>query len=208
MPTDVLSCCLDLSRHRCQVHRHSYDLVKLVNAARTTGMLVLLPAAFHIACMVPLERIASTRCFDGMLPINRETVVFGRQRFTRLAQETTYKILFSNERHLSPLCQDPLSCHLLRHSLIKRLESDPCGFVRPFKAPNTFLKYDAVTRLCGPCRAELTSSHIQGRKETWILLPSTFDLPCWSENVNARNEMMYGSGDGDDDSLIFFTTDR
>lgn len=192
-PADVPSCCLGRSRQLCQVHRHSYNLIDLVNAARTTGMLCLLPSALHIACMVPFPTIVMSRRFDEMLPVNLDAVIYGQRCLHNLARETSYRALFSDDRHISPLCINPMRCHTHRHTLIKRLERDPCGFVRPFKAPSTFFNYDSVKQLCDPCRAELIRSHMEGRKEAWERLPSVFDLPSWAEMLETRQEMMHGS---------------
>lgn len=189
-PTDVPSCCLGRSRHLCQVHRYSYNLVDLVNAARTTEMLALLPAALHIACMVPLTTIVKSGRFDGMLQVNRDAVIYGQRRLDNLARETSYRVLFSDARSISPFCQNRLECHLQRHALIKQLERDPCGFVRPFKAPSTFLNYGPVKKLCNSCQAELTSSHLQGRKEAWERLPLIFDLPSWADMLQTQREIM------------------
>lgn len=157
----------------------------VVNLARETNALVLLPAALLFCCANEITDIFRGVTFNGMhidLSVqDQEAVVLGRHRLAQRARRFTHRAMFTVPTS-SDLCKDPRGCH--RTSLTYLHEFNVRGWINPFEEPVR----EGWPVFCTYCRAQKMKVYAESIVGVWAHLPSAFNLPAW-DTLKATTEL-------------------
>lgn len=171
--------------------RHSpADLVSLLNVARTAGLLILLPAAFLLACEDSIDTILGAgSAFRDLSEINFDWLFKGQRHLFCIARSDVFSAIYSKTRDISPHCLSTNVCHTARHAIMAEfVEIEDHGTLNAF-SPVDFNKPPASS-LRVNCHTVFKDSYVSGRKKAWENLPADFGLPSWEDMKNARDETL------------------
>ncbi|KAI1795391.1 hypothetical protein LXA43DRAFT_1108611 [Ganoderma leucocontextum] len=166
------------------------DAIGVVNLARLTGELSLLPSAF-IACICAKSKgpngiVHGNTREDGShehLSSNDLAVCFNGKTSLRIA--TIAAVMRTFEPAAPPACERPTACKTalrevllnLKDQLDLLLDGDPFVSYRMFSGPRGGLG------VCRPCAAMVHERSLKERKDVWDRLPELLgiDVPGWRQ---------------------------
>lgn len=155
------------------------DFIKVVNLARQTQTLSLLPAAFYVCCNDEHFVRAVIRNYTAdeggpasqLSPDDRNICISGRTEMIEKQTACNFPCLermtVSDQRCDQPECDYGKMFIAVRMSASRLVALGRIGGL--------------ATRLCGHCKAEVETEHQEGCLKMWDELPSFFNLPKWEE---------------------------
>lgn len=156
----------------------------LINAARDTEALLLLPAAMLRVFTRGIPFIVQGTLADSDVsldPVNKNAILSALPALAKLSRRYSFSALYNDELSMSPDCELPAHCHKYRRKLLNRYESPYTAYiVKPF-APVPFTSGKIALALCTPCRIMFKTSYDTGRIKAWEELPKAFGLPTWAD---------------------------
>lgn len=159
------------------------DYFDIISLAREHNILSILPCAFFL-CIIPEEDFLKTILHgytreDGstakLCQDDQHKCLLGWQKIVKTQALTTYSWL--DNATLYDGCSSSARCTPARKKLLllERGTLPYCDAVfQPWKS-------SWGKSLCNFCGVAARSSHANGRKAAWNLLPSAFDLPSWED---------------------------
>lgn len=84
------------------------------------------------------------------------------------------------EGSVSNACQHPATCRETIKEVIKRLCTNPDVTFALDHPESAFCDF-CFAELCPSCRSEATATHLEGRQETFGVLPTLFGLGPWDD---------------------------
>lgn len=182
---------------------HDLDLndaeghIAVINAARDTDALVLLPAAMLrvFARGIPFVVEAVDESCVSLDLVNKIAILSALPALARLSRRHSFSALYSDDLSISPQCDGPFVCHKYRRRLLARLESSHTAFIAEPFTHVSFASGKFAHGLCTHCRTALKTSYEAGRVKAWEELPKAFGLPAWGV---MRKRALEGSDDDDD----------
>ena len=151
----------------------SDSVMRVVNLARETDVLQILPYAYYCVARVSCRRMLRHKETDIDWQ-TKATCLVGRERlrWAEMSLSHSFLLVF----HRSPQCQSPLCAHA-------RGPHAEWHVIEAAKSPNPLRQYTRWHQLnvCVDCVAYCQLQHANGRKEVWDKLPDFFEMPTWDE---------------------------
>lgn len=155
----------------------------LINLARDTGSLWLLPAALYGSSNLNIETILDGISCSGsrftLRESDKKSCLIARQNLVAVNATRIAESLCPSVKE----CATPLTCGAWKLHITKGLASemqmpDPLTYHPEFCQP--------WLQICPACNAAKNSTYLRERQACWDNLPALFGLPSWSELIRMR----------------------
>ncbi|KAG2106581.1 uncharacterized protein F5147DRAFT_700486 [Suillus discolor] len=153
-------------------------VLAVINLARETNCLELLPCAYYYCSRLPASTI-----FEGsggvILALPDITAcILGKEQLLDIQRQTTHPFLYTLPKSkFESFCKD--CCEGNDRLLLQYLQR------QDFRRPCTFEQFIHWEKIgaCKSCASPHQSAHTKGRQEAWALLPGIFGLGSWEKIV-------------------------
>ena len=85
--------------------------VAVINAARDTEALILLPAAMFHIFRRGVRSIVERQDIELLNDVSKDAILAALPTLARLSRRYSFSVLYSDEQHISPECQSISRCH-------------------------------------------------------------------------------------------------
>ncbi|KAH7912693.1 hypothetical protein BJ138DRAFT_1083181 [Hygrophoropsis aurantiaca] len=163
-----------------RLRRSQRKALSVINLARDTSCLELLPSAFYLCCRMSARDILHGA---GKLLRSEDAIrcVVGRDELMNTWNKRTHPFLYKNFKSTTTFSIDSrpscMKCYKstseLLEYLLTRDDPEPLGL-------DLFTKWD-VLGLCSKCVAPLQTQHQESREQLWEALPQIYALGSWEE---------------------------
>ncbi|KIP04617.1 hypothetical protein PHLGIDRAFT_188653 [Phlebiopsis gigantea 11061_1 CR5-6] len=162
--------------------------IAVVNAARETDTLILLPAAMYAIFMKGASWIVTSKTAAELSNVNKDALLASQPAIAKLSRRHSFALLYGEDSHLSAQCQSSSRCSKNRRKLTTRLELSALGYIiEPFhQIP--FTPGTTPANFCTECRTTFKASYESGRQAAWEALPRAFGLPSWEKMQKAKED--------------------
>ncbi|KAG1814952.1 hypothetical protein EV424DRAFT_1412892 [Suillus variegatus] len=151
-------------------------VLAVINLARETNCLELLPCAYYYCSRLPASTI-----FDGsgrvILALPDITAcILGKEQLLNMQRQTTHPFLYTLPKSkFGTRCHDQCGGNdwLLLQYLQRQDFRRPCTFEQ-------FIDWEKIGA-CKSCASPHQSAHTKGRQEAWARLPGIFGLESWEK---------------------------
>ncbi|KAH7922344.1 hypothetical protein BV22DRAFT_1037567 [Leucogyrophana mollusca] len=153
----------------------------VINLARSTGCLEMLPSAFYFCSRLPVHTILRGNGVTTICTDDAAKCIIGREKLLKKWDKRTHAFLYDKNlvpRHVFAVCPDcPESeSEKVAHTLKFFQEKDTA---RPFGL-ELFEDWDRIG-VCRNLAVSLEAKHQKAREKLWEMLPEIFGLGSWGE---------------------------